>query len=345
MNLERFGTIAGRYPSLRVCVVGDFFLDRYLIIDPSKQETSIETGLPAHNVVEVQAVPGAAGTIANNLAALRVGEIVPVGFRGDDGEGYELHKALAALPGLNLERFFISRSRRTPVYCKPIVIDEDRTPRELGRLDFKNWTPTPIELQREIARAVVETARRVDAIILMDQVEVPESGVVTRLVRDAAFSALRERPELTILADSRQGLKDFPPFVFKMNAAELARLTGENAYDLSDVQRSASALAARNGRPVFVTLAERGIVAARPDRTTAHVPAQPVQGPIDIVGAGDAVSANLAVALAAGADLTEALRIATAAAAIVIRQLGTTGTASVAEIAASLGFQPKSPPS
>ena len=56
------------------------------------------------------------------------------------------------------------------------------------------------------------------------------------------------------------------------------------------------------GQPVFVTLAERGIVGALPGRRPEHVPAHPVRGPIDIVGAGDAVTANLAAALAAGAD-------------------------------------------
>ena len=64
-----------------------------------------------------------------------------------------------------------------------------------------------------------------------------------------------------------------------------------------------------------------------------HVPALPTRGPIDIVGAGDAVSANLTTALAAGATVHEAMELANAAASIVIHKLGTTGTASVAEIA------------
>ena len=46
MNADRFAEITGRYSKLRIAVVGDFFLDRYLLIDPSKAETSIETGLP-----------------------------------------------------------------------------------------------------------------------------------------------------------------------------------------------------------------------------------------------------------------------------------------------------------
>jgi len=64
----------------------------------------------------------------------------------------------------------------------------------------------------------------------------------------------------------------------------------------------------------------------------AHVPAFPVRGEIDIVGAGDAVTANLATALAAGASLREALELASAAASVVIHLLGTTGTASVGQI-------------
>ena len=67
----------------------------------------------------------------------------------------------------------------------------------------------------------------------------------------------------------------------------------------------------------------------RPD----HVPAHPVRGPIDIVGAGDAVTANLAAALAARASLREAMELAMAAASVVVHQLGTTGTASIAQLA------------
>ena len=105
MNAERFAAITGRYPGLRIGVVGDFFLDRYLHIDPSKSEVSIETGLPVHNVVEVRSQPGAAGTIVNNLVALGVGAIYPVGFRGDDGEGYELGRRLASHPGRSSRSF------------------------------------------------------------------------------------------------------------------------------------------------------------------------------------------------------------------------------------------------
>jgi bifunctional ADP-heptose synthase (sugar kinase/adenylyltransferase) len=128
-------------------------------------------------------------------------------------------------------------------------------------------------------------------------------------------------------------LKGFPPVIFKMNAAELAALTGASAdASVDQIRQTALALARRHGRPVFVTLSERGIVGAAPEGRVEHVPVHPLRGPIDIVGAGDAVTANLAAALAAGADVREAIELANAAASIVIHKLGTTGTASVPEI-------------
>jgi bifunctional ADP-heptose synthase (sugar kinase/adenylyltransferase) len=228
MNADRFVAITGRYTDLRIAVVGDFFLDRYLHIDPAKDETSIETGLTVYNVDEVRAQPGAAGTIVSNLTALGIAEIHTVGFCGDDGEGYELRRALSSLPGVNLDNFLTSTSRRTPVYCKPIVVAPGQPPRELNRLDSKNWTRTPDPLQRDLSERVIALAGRVDALLLLDQVEHPETGVVTDLVKQAAHAALETHAGLVTLADSRQGLGRFPPLAYKMNLAELIRMTGQS---------------------------------------------------------------------------------------------------------------------
>src|SRR5438309_8184752 len=117
MDLARFEKITNRYAHLRIAIVGDFCLDRYLEIDPAKREISIETGLPVHNVVNVRSQPGGAGTILNNLSALGVGAIFPVGFCGEDGEGYELRRALEAKRGVRLDSFVAVPERRTFTYC------------------------------------------------------------------------------------------------------------------------------------------------------------------------------------------------------------------------------------
>src|SRR5436309_8765739 len=105
MTGARFQAVTERYRELSIAVLGDFCLDRYLEIDPARQEVSLETGLPVHNVVNVRAQPGGAGTIVNNLSALGVGAILPVGFAGEDAEGMELWKALEARPGVQLNCF------------------------------------------------------------------------------------------------------------------------------------------------------------------------------------------------------------------------------------------------
>jgi bifunctional ADP-heptose synthase (sugar kinase/adenylyltransferase) len=158
--------------------------------------------------------------------------------------------------------------------------------------------------------------------------------VITAKLLEAVSSIAQEFPQLLIVADSRRRLRDFPKVTFKMNATELAFLSGaKSPMELGAIKKVTAALARRQKRNVFVTLAEAGILGASPDGDCEHIPALPRRGEIDIVGAGDAVTANLTAALAAGAKMREALEIANAAASVVIHQLGTTGTASLDEIA------------
>src|SRR3954465_14945606 len=130
MNLARFNEITAAYPRLRIAVAGDFCLDRYLEIDPTKSEISIETGLDVHNVTNIRSQPGGAGTILNNLVALGIGEIYPIGFAGEDGEGFELRRALAQKRGVKMDFFISTNERRTFTYTKPLVIEPNKLPRE-----------------------------------------------------------------------------------------------------------------------------------------------------------------------------------------------------------------------
>ena len=232
MNSDRFAQITAAYPRLRVAIVGDICLDRYLEIDPARQEISIETGLPVHNVVNVRSQPGAAGTILNNLVALGVGAIFPVGFCGEDGEGFELQRVLQAKRGVQSDGFFATPDRRTFTYCKPLVLHSGRAPQELSRLDSKNWSATPPAVEDRVIAALKQLSAQVDAIIVMDQVDVAETGVVTRRVLEAIGELARQRPQLLILADSRRGLKNYPPVTFKMNAGGKEKSWGSGGRSL-----------------------------------------------------------------------------------------------------------------
>jgi len=266
MNLQRLREITNCYSGLSIALLGDFCLDRYLEIDPARQETSLETGLSVYNVVRVRAQTGAAGTVLNNLVALGVGKIIPLGFAGDDGEGFELCRALRALPGVCCDTFVQTPLRCTFTYCKPLLVEPERPPRELNRLDSKNWTATPAEVEDQLIAAVERHAGQIDALAIMDQVDVAGTGVLTRRVLQAVGEIARRRPALRILADSRRSLRGYPPVSLKMNRVELGMLLdGPPPAGRAEAQQAAAQLARRGGRDVFVTLAEDGLLAASPD--------------------------------------------------------------------------------
>lgn len=347
MTPESFRSLRRRHPALRIGILGDYCLDRYLEIDPSRKEVSIETGLEVHNVVRSRSQPGAAGTVLSNVCALGVGRIVPVGFAGEDGEGWELVRALRAKLGVDMAHFLVTPERSTWTYTKPLVMESGKLPRELNRLDTKNWTPTPESVTTRLRLSLRELAGELDALIVLEQSEVPEVGTLHSTVLGEIAEISRARPGLLILGDSRRGLAHFPPITFKMNRAELQRMCGLGTLPTQEeVRRHAPAFARRTGRRVFVTLSEEGILGCDPDGRCWHVANPPLRGPTDIVGAGDAVMANLAVALAAGADTPGALAVAVAAASIVIHQVGTTGVATTDEILDLLdGFRASEGPS
>ncbi len=152
MNTDRLNAILSRFTDRTVLVVGDFFLDKYLIIEHSLAETSMETGLEAHQVVEVRCQPGAAGTITNNLRAMGV-NVLAAGVIGDDGEGFELLRALDAV-GVDLDALVIRSDRCTPTYTKPMLREPDGTAHELNRLDIKNRSPLPAEVEDRLIKAL-----------------------------------------------------------------------------------------------------------------------------------------------------------------------------------------------
>lgn len=330
MTPYEFESLANRYDHLRIAVIGDYCLDRYLEIDPSRSETSIETGLNVHNVTNVRFQPGGAGTILNNLAALGIGQIIPIGFCGRDAEGHELHEALDRLPGINLNHFLCTPGRRTFTYCKPLLCHPGKPPEELNRLDFKNWTATPESVTDIMVDSLLTVAPEVEAIIVLNQVDEPGTGVITPRVLNALAEVSRKHPEIFIIGDSRRGFTDWPDVAFKMNRPEFAVHADVSLNSVGEVLNQLKANA--TSQTHFVTLAEQGIAVATPEGIVHHEAGLPVRGEIDVVGAGDAVTANLAAAIAAGASPDGATTIANRAASVVIHKLGTTGTADISEI-------------
>ena len=318
--------ILAAVPALTIGVVGDLYLDRYLDLDGTLTEPSLETGLDAYQVVRVRSLPGAAGTVINNLVALGVAAVRPVAIVGLDGEGTELLQALEALGRVRLDTLLRRADLRTPTYTKPMLHLPGLPARELNRLDIHNREPLPAEVARQLVELVESAWRDCDALIVLDQVSLPDCGVVTAAVRER-LAELGAGDRRWVLADSRARIGLFRGTCLKPNARECLAAVGGD-----DVAEAARALARRAGRPIFCTRGEQGTLLARPEGPLEEVPAFPVTGPTDPVGAGDSTSAAIICALAAGESLGVAAAFGNLVASITVQKLGTTGTATPAEV-------------
>lgn len=331
MTEKRLKEILERFGSLRIVLMGDLFLDRWYEIDPEKDEPSLETGKTAHQVVKKRSAPGAGGTVLNNLAAMGIGTVEAISVIGTDGDGWELLKLLRER-GIKTERVITSPLRVTPSYIKPLY------PEEGERLDIKNFTPTPNELEERLIAELEQAAEEADAVILLDQVCEPDCGVLTGRVRDAAGRIASRYSEKLFLADSRAFTDRFTGVTIKCNNLEAASLLGRSTgeketFSAEQVFRDMKELEKRTGQKALITCNRHGI-AVRSDGMFRLVPAVTQPGPIDICGAGDAATAGMTAACCAGATMAEAAFIACLASGVTVRKLGTTGTASREEMLA-----------
>ena len=333
---------SGRKPV--VAVVGDYCLDKYLFIDARLEEPSVETGLPAHQIRRKGLFPGAAGTVAGNLAALGA-EVRAIGLCGDDGEGYELLRGLEERR-IDTRGMVKSGEIFTSTYIKPIF-EKDGTARELNRLDIRNASPAPEDVLDKVKRLLREILPRVDAVAVADQFTFQSGSVLGGDLPDLLAELADAYPEKFFMVDSRSNAARYRNLLVKCNASELLDLVhriknpsapARVAADLS-ADRNESALleagrflAGRSARPILATRGSLGAILFDGKKDPVFIPAIPVSGPIDICGAGDATNAGLVFARALGIPLPESALVAAVVSSITIRQIGVTGTASLDEV-------------
>ena len=322
-----------KFKELKVAVVSDFVLDKYLKIDTRLNEPSLETPHDAYQVVETRQYPGAGGTIANNLCALGVGEVYPVTFIGNAGNGYEIRHEMKSR-GMKFDYVVDTDEMITPSYVKPMMWDGTGEEIESNRLDIKNFKKTPEGLESKLLVSLGDVFNKMDAVIILDQMVESNCGVITEKVREKLIELAATHTEKIIYADSRAKIHLFEMMSIKCNNYEACRafypeLEGEPDDEM--VLECGSRLFNRNGRPAFITMGKNGIMTFG-NKGIVVVPTEDVPRPYDICGAGDSVSASVVSSLAAGADEVEAAFIGNMVAAVTIRKIGVTGTASLQEV-------------
>ncbi len=336
LTREELASLVTRFCRCRIAVVGDFFLDKYLDVDPELAEVSVETGLAAHQVVDVRCSPGAAGTIVCNLAALGAGQLHAIGYTGDDGESYDLRKELSRL-NCSTDHLHKVPGRRTPTYLKPRDTRVSGLAAEHSRYDTKNRSHTAAEVEEMVVQSLQNMLDQIDAVIVLDQVEEPNCGVVTRRVREAISVLARQMRDVVFWADSRRRIREFSHVIMKPNQFEAVGnsnpLPGEHV-DQDRLLAAARQLRDQNQSPLVITCGAAGMLVSDPEWT--RVPGVPVQGEIDPTGAGDSASAGAVLALCAGAELPAAALVGSLVASITIQQIGTTGVARPDQLASQL---------
>ena len=333
MTPERLNEIIALFPNHRVGVIGDFYLDKYLEVDSTLSEHSLETGKLAHQVTGIRCSPGAAGNVIHNLSSLCAGTLYATGFTGDDGESYDLREKLKELR-CNTENLFKIKNRMTPTYLKPLDIHITGLEGEHERYDIKNRSKTSPEIEKNIIESLDAILPELDALIIVDQIEQqPDCGVITSKIRTALSERALDFPDVVFFADSRSHIMLFRNVIIKPNQSELLgikNLSDNVEIDTEQLRNAIISHRVTTHAPIFVTLGKQGIMVSDPE--PSMVREVNVSGPIDPTGAGDSATAGIVLALLSGASPSEAALIGNLAASITIQQLSACGTCKPEEL-------------
>jgi rfaE bifunctional protein kinase chain/domain len=175
--------------------------------------------------------------------------------------------------------------------------------------------------------ALVESC---DVVLLSDY----GSGLVTpglaAIVRAALARRSRRRP-IPVLIDSRYRLLDYHDLTMcTPNESEVEQALGIHIDDDVAALEKAGRLLLKKTRMngVLITRGSRGMALFQPKQETIHIPIFGPSEVTDVTGAGDTVNATFGLALAAGASLYEAARLANYAGGLVVMKRGTATVSS-----------------
>jgi D-beta-D-heptose 7-phosphate kinase / D-beta-D-heptose 1-phosphate adenosyltransferase len=305
------------FAGLRVLVLGDAILDRYL--EGGSLRFSREAPVPNVTISQQHDTAGGGGNTAVNVAALGA-RVDFLGVLGDDPEGGFLSAALRG-QGVGVERVVVQAGRRTR--AKHRVVAESQL-----LLSYDGGDVCDVDAGSQ--RALIERLRQLfavaDAVILADY----GYGTFSQALVDAV-RVLQQRSPRVLVVDSRHRLPMFSPLAptaVKPNYEELKELLAPQSLEgfpsrAEAVQAHAEAiLSATGAQLVAATLDCDGAVLLQPHAPprrlfNRHVPVR------NAAGAGDSFVATLALALAAGAPSGLAGELAAAAATVAVSKDGT----------------------
>lgn len=300
-----------RAREVRVAVIGDAMLDVYLRGDVER--ISPEAPVPVLRVRDRREALGGAANVAQNVLALGSRCELVAGV-GRDRTGERLAQLLGEAG--TEPRGLVATDRPTTTKTRLVARSQ-----QLLRYDEENDAELDGDDVERVIAAALHAIADADALIFEDY----DKGVLATPVIDAAMTAARAKG-IPIVVDPKY--RHFFAFrgatVFKPNRRELEQALGAAAA-ADDAAQLPLVLARLGAEHLLLTLSERGMALVS-EGGTVRIPTR-AREVYDVVGAGDTVTAWLAVMLAAGADVVEAAELANYAAGV---QVGKFGAASVA---------------
>ncbi len=312
------GELAGvvsRLSRASVLVVGDAMLDQYVC--GQVERVSPEAPVPVLAVERELAMPGGAGNVVRNLGALGAA-VAFVSVVGDDQAGSDLTGLIGGQPGVE-PWLLVQGGRTTTTKIRMIAHGQ-----QLLRVDREQTAPIHPKLAERLLRIARDAMAATSVTILSDY----RKGVLVGDTPAQLIAAARQSGR-KVLVDVHSD--DFAPYagadVVLPNRRDLARATGMPVEDDAGIAEAAAALRHAHGfGAVLVARGEDGMTLVH-DGGTLHVRGETMEM-FDSAGAGDTAVATLGAALAVGATLPLAARLANLAARI---SMGRVGTAVVRE--------------
>lgn len=320
LTIDRLDTILNRARQVRVTVVGDLMLDVYLA--GSVTRISPEAPVPVVQVDEERSALGGAANVGANVVALGA-HCDLVGVIGNDSGGRGIRDALGSLNGDGAMRPLLIEHAERPTTTKTRVMARHQ---QVVRFDRERDDDVDPSTAQRLVEALQQSAAAADVIALEDY----NKGVLTPLVIRTALEIARERGIPVVVDPKFRHIFEFRgATVFKPNALELTAALGRPIRP-DDDEFLEEARDQFECEHLLLTLGERGMALSSAGEPPFRIPTAARQV-YDVSGAGDTVTASVAVAIAAGATMREAAILANLAAGIGVGKAGV-ATISPAEI-------------
>jgi rfaE bifunctional protein kinase chain/domain len=317
--MEELADYLPDFPEQKILVIGDIIADEFIVGQPERLSREAPVLILRHD--DYLILPGGGTNAANNVAALG-GKVYLAGVIGDDNVGDRLKDYLGE-KGIETEGLVIDQSRPTSVKTRILAGGGQTVKQQVVRIDKLENKDISSRIEDKLIAYAKKIIAEVDAIILSDY----GNGVFTSRIKEEIIR-LGNQANKIIAVDSRYELLSFEDITIATpNKEETEKALGIK-LDSEDKRQEAGEklMKEMDADAMLITLGGEGMTIFSREGDSTHVSASNFTEVFDVTGAGDTVIGTLVLAMASGADLDEAMRLANYAAGIVIRKTGVATT-------------------